>query len=766
MSASRRRRWTRCSSAWGNPSSAHKLGVEAARRVARARDEVAAALGGSAAEVTFTSGGTEANAIIVGGVAARAKHVVVSGFEHPSVADAAKALAERGVEVTIVAPSAGGVVSADAFAAAVRADTALVACMLVQNEIGTVQPVDAIARAVKARAPRCHVHVDAVQAIGKLAIDVADAAFDSLAISAHKIHGPKGAGALWLKKGARARPLVFGGGQERGLRPGTEGVPGIVALGVACDAGGGDARGVGAAHGGAARAAVDDDRGGAAGGAAQRRGGEHGAAHPVGRFRAACPRSRCLHALEADGVYVSAGSACHAKDKKPSATLRAIGVPDDVGVIRLSLSRFTTDEEDGARRRSGRGVRAKVVGIVSESQSGDAAVGGEVVLVRWGEIFLKGDNRGFFERMLVERVKKSLAGMPGARIERTHGRLVVWPGEVGARRAVRALERVFGISSVSPARVVARDVGGDQRRRRRAGARRGAEVRAPDLQGRVAPQRQALPDRLDGGVAHRRRRRRRRARAPRRRAHAGLHHRRRDRLRPRLRLRRDRAGPRRPARRRHRPRRAPALGRHRLPRRRLDDAQARLLPRRDLLPLVPLHGREDRRQGGPPRVAARRLAARPASAWRSCPSPTRRSSSATPRGDGKLAVVLYRRAMLRVAERIAARSGAKALATGEALAQVASQTLENLGVIGAAATMPVLRPCLGHDKLETIAIAQRIGTFETSIEPYDDCCSLFVPDHPETRAKLGAVEAIEARLNLPAMIDDLAARATERICRP
>ena len=330
--------------AWGNPSSAHKLGAEAARRVQRAREQVAAALGATAAEVTFTSGGTEANALALFGAAGRAKHVVVSAFEHPSVADAAKALAERGVEVTAVAPDPSGTVSAAAFAAAVRPDTALVACMWVQNEIGTIQPVDAIARAVKARAPRCHVHVDGVQALGKLVVDVGDAAFDSLAISAHKIHGPKGAGALWLKKGARLKPLVFGGGQERGLRPGTEGVPGIVALGLACEL-------AAAARAEAAprMTALRDElwRAIAAGVPSARRNGEPAttAPHILSVGFAGVPAEPLLHALEAEGVYVSAGSACHAKDKKPSATLRAIGVPDDTGVIRLSLSRFTSAAE-------------------------------------------------------------------------------------------------------------------------------------------------------------------------------------------------------------------------------------------------------------------------------------------------------------------------------------------------------------------------------------------------------------------------------------
>ena len=115
---------------------------------------------------------------------------------------------------------------------------------------------------------------------------------------------------------------------------------------------------------------------------------------------------------------------------------------------------------------------------------------------------------------------------------------------------------------------------------------------------------------------------------------------------------------------------------------------------------------------------------------------------------------------------IAHAAGAKALATGEALAQVASQTLENLGVIGAATRMPILRPCLGHDKQETIALARRIGTYETSIEPYDDCCSLFVPEHPETKAKLSFVENLESRLNVTAMADECAAAAKKVICEP
>ena len=379
---------------------------------------------------------------------------------------------------------------------------------------------------------------------------------------------------------------------------------------------------------------------------------------------------------------------------------------------------------------------------------------------------MKGDNRGFFERALIERATRAVSRSPGAKVVRTHGRLVVWPGEGGARRAVRALERVFGVSSVSPARVVPRDIDAIS-----AVAIELARAEAPKharptfkVESRRSDKRfptgsmevsRTVGAAVVGALA----------------LPVDVH--------------------------------TPAftigveIG--------FEDAFvfAEVVPGPGGLP-VGVTGRvELLLSGGIDSPVAgwlmmKRGCSLGATYFHSFPYTGEKTEDKVARlasqlaawqldpirlavvpftdaqkqlrdacGDGKLAVVLYRRAMLRVAERIAARSGAKALATGEALAQVASQTLENLGVIGAAATMPVLRPCLGHDKLETIAFAQRIGTFETSIEPYDDCCSLFVPDHPETRAKLATVEHIESRLDIAAMTADLAAaRAVERICRP
>lgn len=329
---------------YGNPSSAHRLGIAASKRLDQARAQVAAAIGAEPRDVYFTSGGTEANGLgTLGACAARARHLVLSALEHPSVADAAKRLGERGVEVTVVQPGPGGVVDPEALAAAAREETQLVALMMVSNELGTVQPIADAVRAVRRRAPRAHLHVDAVQALGKLAVDVRALGCDSLAVSAHKIHGPKGAGALWLRPGLKVASLTVGGGQERGVRPGTEGMPGAVGLGLAAELA------ERARPEAMALIALLRARAIARARAAFPKVAVHGeaaaAAHIVSLGFAGVPAEPLLHALEARGVYVSAGSACAAKDRKPSPSLRAIGVKDDVGTLRVSFARTSTERE-------------------------------------------------------------------------------------------------------------------------------------------------------------------------------------------------------------------------------------------------------------------------------------------------------------------------------------------------------------------------------------------------------------------------------------
>ena len=206
---------------YSNPASAHAGGAAAARALAQARGEVAAALDVEPGELVFTSGGTEADALGVLGAAraARGRHLVVSGLEHPAVMRCAEALAGEGWALDVVAPDAHGVVSADAVAAAVRPDTAVVALMLVNNELGTRQPVADLARRLgpPGDRKRPHLHVDAVQGFGLARLRPRALGADSVAVSAHKLHGPRGAGALWLRPGARVAPAV--GRRRAGARP-------------------------------------------------------------------------------------------------------------------------------------------------------------------------------------------------------------------------------------------------------------------------------------------------------------------------------------------------------------------------------------------------------------------------------------------------------------------------------------------------------------------------------------------------------------------
>jgi len=225
---------------FGNPSSrTHRPGWDASDAVERARKQVAALIGASAREVVFTSGATEANNLAIAGVAAAApadrRHIVTVATEHKAVLDPCRALEAQGWQVTVLPVAATGLVDLAAVEQAVTPGTALVSVMLANNEIGIVQPVAEIARL--AHAHGAIVHTDAVQALGKLPIEVSSLDVDLASFSAHKLYGPKGVGALYVKRGAdkRLRAQVRGGGQERGLRGGTLNVPGIVGLGAACE---------------------------------------------------------------------------------------------------------------------------------------------------------------------------------------------------------------------------------------------------------------------------------------------------------------------------------------------------------------------------------------------------------------------------------------------------------------------------------------------------------------------------------------------------
>jgi len=220
----------------GNPSSIHARGAAAREAVERARASVAALIGAAPSEILFTAGGTEADCLAVLGVARAApekRHLVVSEVEHPAVREAARQLEREGFEVTWLGVDRDGLVDVDEFAGALRPETALAAVMWANNEVGTVQPVRELAAECARRG--VPFHADAVQAAGREPIDVGEAEVSTLAMSGHKIYGPQGVGALYVREGTPIGPILFGGGQEGGLRSGTENVAGIAGLGAAAD---------------------------------------------------------------------------------------------------------------------------------------------------------------------------------------------------------------------------------------------------------------------------------------------------------------------------------------------------------------------------------------------------------------------------------------------------------------------------------------------------------------------------------------------------
>lgn len=329
---------------FGNPSSLHRLGAEAARALEEAREAVARALGAAPQEVVFTSGGTEANALALRGAVAalrrRGDHVVTTAVEHASVRETLAALEAEGLRVTRVPPRADGELDPDAVVDAVEEGTILVSVMHVQNETGAVFPVDAIARRVKARSSKLVVHSDGVQALGKAP---PPGAVDLYAVSAHKAHGPKGAGALVVRRPARVVPQLVGGGQERGLRSGTEALPQVVGLGVAARLA---VEGRPALLREAARLSALLREGVLAlGGVINSPPG----ALPT-TVNASFPGAAAeplVHALEDRDVIVSTGSACASKRAARSPVLRAMGLSEAriASALRLSLSRETTEAE-------------------------------------------------------------------------------------------------------------------------------------------------------------------------------------------------------------------------------------------------------------------------------------------------------------------------------------------------------------------------------------------------------------------------------------
>lgn len=335
---------------YGNPSSMHHRGVTAERRVLEAKKTLAGLLKVKEKNLYFTSCGTESdNLAIIGGALAaqrRGRHLITTRIEHPAVLEAMKYLEAQGFEITYLGVDRDGLVSAEEAAAAVRPDTILVSVMHTNNEIGSVQPIEEIGRAVKAVNPRVLFHVDAVQGFGKSLILPKRMHIDLLAASGHKIHGPKGVGLLYVADGVRLEPLLHGGGQQGGMRSGTENVPGIAGMALAakllCGNLNEDRQRLFAMKNrliDRLREIPDIEFNG--------RTDETAAPHILSVRVRGVRAEVLLHALEDKGIYVSSGSACSSNHPRPSETLAAIGTPASEmdNSIRMSLSVMNTMEE-------------------------------------------------------------------------------------------------------------------------------------------------------------------------------------------------------------------------------------------------------------------------------------------------------------------------------------------------------------------------------------------------------------------------------------
>lgn len=343
---------------YGNPSSLHMKGFAAEKYVKEAKKIIASTLKVDGKNIIFTSGGTESNNMaLIGGALAnqrRGRHLITTAIEHPSVYNPMIYLEEQGFEVTYLPVDDQGVVSLEALEKAIREDTILVSVMAVNNEIGTIQPLDEIGGIIQKKNPQTLFHVDAIQGFGKIEIYPKKLHIDLLTVSAHKIHGPKGIGFIYIGDKVKVRPLILGGGQQKDMRSGTENVPGIAGLGEAVRWVFNDfnrkqenlyklreafvtrleaMEGV-QIHGFAHKVSDENFHQGPA-------------PHIVSAGFENIRSEVLLHALEERGIYVSSGSACSSNHPAISGTLRAVGTDKKYldGTIRFSMCYDTTEEE-------------------------------------------------------------------------------------------------------------------------------------------------------------------------------------------------------------------------------------------------------------------------------------------------------------------------------------------------------------------------------------------------------------------------------------
>jgi len=338
---------------FGNPSSLHRKGREGERILNASRKELADLLGVREREIIFTSGGTESNNLAVLGIARRYRrrgtHLITTAIEHSSILQPFQLLEKEGFDVTYLLPDSSGLIDPQAVLQALRPETTLVSIMHVNNEVGSLQPITEISALLKRKKADLIFHVDAVQSFGKIPLPPGLQGIDALSISAHKFHGPKGVGALYLKEGVLIEPLFLGGGHEKGMRPGTENTPGVAGMALAAHQSFEKMKGKTAQLREMKRLLTSslETRHPWIKINGPRHDEEESAPHITNISFPGLKGEIIVHALEEEGIYVSTGSACHSNAKGESHVLQAMGLDklEMEGAIRFSFSGETRMEE-------------------------------------------------------------------------------------------------------------------------------------------------------------------------------------------------------------------------------------------------------------------------------------------------------------------------------------------------------------------------------------------------------------------------------------
>ena len=335
---------------YGNPSSLHMKGVVAEKYITEAKKKIAKTLKVQEKEILFTSGGTESNNLAILGSAfanqRAGKHIITTAIEHASVGSPVAFLEENGFEVTRLSVDKDGVISLEELKNALRPDTILVTIMQVNNEIGAVEPIEEAGAIIKSANPNTLFHVDAIQSYGKMRINPKKANIDLLSVSGHKIHGPKGSGFLYIKEKTKIKPIIFGGGQQKGMRSGTENVPAIAGLGAAAEEIYANLEeNVSRMH--ELRNYFIREVEQIPGVSVNGKKTDENAPHVVSVSIKGVRAEVILHTLEDRNIYVSAGSACSSNKPAISSTLKSIGLPAELldSTVRFSFSIHTTKEE-------------------------------------------------------------------------------------------------------------------------------------------------------------------------------------------------------------------------------------------------------------------------------------------------------------------------------------------------------------------------------------------------------------------------------------